>query len=137
MRHGELELQGAAPQWLQLRAPCKCMGWGRRGALLCFSALSLCSSCSPYLITTKSRQVSPVTCLPLLHWRRDCIKVKILLSSHRSKRRLMEFIPAHLQTGLNKALHRYYPNQSAAPLYMLRWFLIHIILKSEMSFWLA
>lgn len=31
----------------------------------------------------------------------------------------MEFIPPRLQTGLNKALHRYYPSQSAAPLYML------------------
>lgn len=51
----------------------------------------------------------------------------------------MEFIPPRWQTGLNKALHRYYPSQSAAPLYMLMSFLIHIILKSEMlmSFWLA
>lgn len=117
----------------------KCMRWGRRGAFLCFFAMSLCSSSSPYLITTKTRQVSPVQSLPLLHCRRGCIKAKILLSSHRSRRGLMEFIPPRLQTGLNKALHRYYPSQSAAPLYMLKWFSIHIILKSEMltSLWLA
>lgn len=51
----------------------------------------------------------------------------------------MEFIPPSLQTGLNKALHRYYSSQSSVPLYMLKWFLIHFMIKSEMlvSVWLV
>lgn len=103
------------------------------------SSASLCCSCSPYFITTKSRWVSPVQFLPCWVAEKVVWKAKNLRGSHRSRRGLMEFIPPSLQAGLNKALNHCYSSQSAAALYMLRWFSIHFLVKSEMfvPFWLA